>query len=82
GYGTGVYAFWTRRFIADHEPVVPLAALSWLWQEQLPNLVRSLLRRPQSLPLKLQLALLSGCLRGPLAYLKSKRQLSRMNKPV
>ncbi len=78
GYGVGVYAFWTRRFLYDREPAVPLLALGWLWHNQLPDLARGLLRRPGAAPLYLQFALLAGCIRGPLAYLNSRRRLARL----
>jgi len=48
--------------------------LAWLSHEQFPNLIRSLLRRPGSIPLDLLLAELKGCLVGPWAYLLSRRQ--------
>lgn len=77
GYGAGVYAIWTRRLLLEHESSVPLLALGWLWYEQLPRLLRSLLRRGDYIPLELLLAELRGCLAGPLAYRRSLRQLRR-----
>jgi GT2 family glycosyltransferase len=73
GYGRGVYAAWTRALLVEHEVSVGRAALAWLWRVQLPALVRSVLRRPGSVPLDLQLAQLSGCASGPFAYLASRR---------
>jgi len=54
--------------------------LAWLSHEQFPNLIRSLLRRPNSVPLKLLLAELKGCLVGPWCYLLSRKQARARNK--
>lgn len=75
GYGVGVYAMWTQKLLYDRELSVPLFAWRWLWYEQLPRFVRSLLRRQDAIPLDLCLAELRGCLTGPPAYLKSRRKL-------
>jgi len=74
GYGVGVYSLWTRSLIYDREPFVIIQALRWLLQSQLPGLVSSLLRLPQSVPLDLRLAELRGCLAGPWAYKRARRQ--------
>jgi glycosyltransferase involved in cell wall biosynthesis len=75
GYGVGVYATWTRNLLYDKEFAVFLQATYWFWTDQLPALVSSLLRRPGSIPLDLLLAELRGCLTGPFAYLRSRKQL-------
>ena len=75
GYGTGVYAMWTRSLLQAGEWGVLKRAAGWFVQDQLPAVVRALLRRPGSTPLDLLLAELRGCLTGPGAYLASRRRL-------
>jgi GT2 family glycosyltransferase len=75
GYGVGVYAMWTRRLLRDRELGVLRHALGWLRHGQLPGLVRSLTRRPGSMPLHLLTAELRGCLAGPAAYLLARRRM-------
>jgi len=77
GYGVGTYALWTRQFLFDRELTIPYLAWSWFGNDQLPELVKSLLKRPDSIPLTLLLAELKGCLVGPFAYFASRRQLRR-----
>jgi GT2 family glycosyltransferase len=77
GYGVGVYAMWTRNLIYDREPFIMILAVNWFFQSQLPGLLASLLRRPHSVPLDLRVAELRGCLAGPWAYARSKRQARR-----
>lgn len=71
GYGVGIYAAWTRNLLVEREYGVFFAAASWLLRSQLPALARSLLHRPNSLPVQLLWAELRGCLQGPWAYLRS-----------
>ena len=73
GYGTGVYANWAKQLLRNREFAVFLYAWFWLFQDQLPGLVRSLLRWPGSVPLDLVLAELRGCVAGPIAYARSRR---------
>ncbi len=75
GYGIGVYAFWTRMFVVDREFSVPLLAWGWFWYKQLPELVASVRKQPDSIPSDLLLAQLRGCLSGPMAYFASRKQL-------
>jgi GT2 family glycosyltransferase len=75
GYGTGVYAMWTRSLMVDREWPAIKVALSWLRHGQVPELLRAIARRPGHLPLRLLLAEWRGCLRGPGAYLTSRRRL-------
>lgn len=76
-YGTGAYAAWTHFLLAERELVVPKHALAWLLRTQLPNLFRSVLRRPGSIPVDLVLAELAGCLVGPWSYVSARRALRR-----
>jgi glycosyltransferase involved in cell wall biosynthesis len=75
GYGVGAYAFMTRRLVVDREFGVVKLAWDWFRATQLPQLVRSFLRRPGSLPLDLLLAELRGCMYGPRAYFASRKRL-------
>lgn len=77
GYGVGAYAIWTRKLFFEKELAVPLFALNWFWRDQLPSLIRSLVRWPGSAPLDLPLAELRGCLAGPAAYLTSRKKLEK-----
>lgn len=77
-YGTGVYAAWTHLLLAERELLVPKLALGWLVRTQLPNLLRSVLRRPGAVPADLILAELGGCLAGPGAYISARRALRRL----
>lgn len=74
GYGVGVYAFWTARLLAGAEPGAPLVGGQWFWRDQLPRLLRSLVCRPGVLAWPLPADELRGCLAGPGAYLRSRRQ--------
>jgi GT2 family glycosyltransferase len=74
GYGTGVYAAWTRSLLVDREFPVLLMAWGWFRHHQLPGLIRSLLRLPRRRSLRLILAELRGCAVGPWAYLRSRRR--------
>jgi GT2 family glycosyltransferase len=75
GYGTGVYAVWTRRLLYERQPGVLRHAFRWLFRSQLPRLWRSLRHESDSVPLDLVLAELRGCVAGPRAYCKARRQL-------
>jgi cellulose synthase/poly-beta-1,6-N-acetylglucosamine synthase-like glycosyltransferase len=77
GYGVGVYAFWTRSLLVDKEWHTLQHAWWWFRHKQLPNLVRSLLRRPDRVPLVLLLAELWGCIIGPGAYFVSRWRLKQ-----
>lgn len=74
GYGTGVYAFWTKALIVDKEFSVFRFSYSWFIHEQLPNLIKAVLQRPNTKPFTLILYELAGCIAGPWAYLRSRRQ--------
>jgi glycosyltransferase involved in cell wall biosynthesis len=75
GYGIGVYAFWTRLLLEEKQYGIMKFPLNWFFHSQLPNLFRSLLRRPNRRPLGLLLAELEGCFLGPSKYLSAKKKL-------
>lgn len=77
GYGTGVYAMWTRALLEGREWSVLKHAFVWLREGQIPELARSLARRRRRVPLRVVLAELRGCLSGPVAYLSSRRAVRR-----
>lgn len=76
GYGVGVYAFWTRKLLVDREWYVIPVALGWLLGGQIPTWLRSFLHLKNAPPLDLITLEIWGCLMGPWAYLKSRRQNS------
>ncbi|MCY7383960.1 MAG: glycosyltransferase [Microcoleus sp. CAN_BIN18] len=78
GYGIGVYAFWTRMFVVNREFSVPLLAWGWFRYKQLPELVASLRKQPDSIPSDLLLAQLRGCISGPMAYFASRKKLEEV----
>jgi GT2 family glycosyltransferase len=81
GYGVGTYAAWTRSLLVERDWGVIGRACGWLVHEQLPNVARSLARRPGALPLDVVLAELRGCAKGPFAYLAARRQDRRFEQP-
>ncbi len=72
GYGTGVYAAWTRSLVMERDPSTLLAAWRWFRWDQGPQLVRALFRRPGHRSLSLLLLELWGCALGPWGYLRSR----------
>ncbi len=80
GYGIGVYAYWTRLLVAERELGVLKLPYGWFIHVQLPNLIRSLLGTPNSLPLSLLFAELEGCILGPWKYFSSQRKVTKMRK--
>ncbi len=76
GYGTGVYAFLMRHLLRG-DLGAPRLALGWL-RQQVPALAAALVGRPGSPPADLLLAELGGCLRGPGAYLRARREARAM----
>lgn len=73
GYGIGVYAFWTRLLVMENELGIIKFPYNWFIRSQLPNVLRSIFRRPNSQPLSLLLAELQGCFLGPWKYFLSRR---------
>ena len=74
GYGVGVYAFWTRKFLVDREWWVVWVALKWFMTGQIPMFLRALFRLKGAPALDLIRVELLGSLAGPMAYLKSRKQ--------
>ena len=77
GYGAGVYAFWTGYTLKEREWAVPLVAGKWFWYDQLPALLRSAARIPGAPPWPLPWDELRGCMAGPWAYWRARRQARR-----
>ncbi|MBE9160803.1 glycosyltransferase family 2 protein [Tychonema sp. LEGE 06208] len=82
GYAMGLYAFWTQQFVVNREFSVPILALSWLWYIQIPELIASLRRQPDSIPSDLLLAQLRGCISGPKAYFVSRKWLQKIKEEI
>ncbi|HSF44666.1 MAG TPA: glycosyltransferase, partial [Chitinophagaceae bacterium] len=82
GYGVGVYAYWTKLFFYDKEFSVIRFTWGWFWHDQLRKLVRALRRKPGHQPLSLIWAELKGCLAGPAAYFRARRNVQRFGKKV
>jgi glycosyltransferase involved in cell wall biosynthesis len=74
GYGVGAYAFLARRLLTEGEPGALGIAWEWFRVQQFPDMIRSFLRRPGSMPLELVLAELRGCVAGPRAYFASRKR--------
>jgi hypothetical protein len=82
GYGVGVSAALTRRFVVDGECDVPNLYLRILWGK-LRSFVSSILNKDEHSPGDLKLAEIAGFLIGPLAYcysrIKLKTRIDRSN---
>jgi glycosyltransferase involved in cell wall biosynthesis len=74
GYGVGVYAFWTRQVVEEGEWSAFFLASDWLLRDQLPGLVRSWAKLPDTIPWPLPWDELRGCAMGPWSYWQSRRQ--------
>jgi cellulose synthase/poly-beta-1,6-N-acetylglucosamine synthase-like glycosyltransferase len=74
GYGTGVYATWTGRVLIDRDISVIGEALRWLARDQAPAVLRALTRRPGAPPAGLVLSELVGCVKGPVAWWRSRQR--------
>lgn len=75
GYGIGVYSFWTKLFFAEKQYPIISFAKNWLLYNQLPDFYKSILRIKKH-SLSFFFAEFMGCLKGPFAYFKSKRQVT------
>ena len=77
GYGTGVYAMWTKLLIEQRQIGVVRLAWSWFRAAHLPLLIAPLRGRRRTPVETLQLAELRGCVAGPLAWWRSARATRR-----
>lgn len=82
GYGVGVYAFWTMMMVVNREFSVVVLGLSWLWYKQIPELIASVRKQPDSVPSDLLLAQLRGCISGPMAYFASRKWLQKIKEEI
>jgi glycosyltransferase involved in cell wall biosynthesis len=82
GYGTGVYAYLTRTLLVEREIGVLKLSYSWFINYQLPDLFRSVFKRPGSKSFKLLLAELRGCIMGPWAYVVSNKKSKRTKNAI
>lgn len=78
GYGVGVFAWWTRALLVEHELVLLKLGPRWFWQHHVRQLAKGLLRRPGHVPLDLAWAEFSGALAGPGRYFESRRKQRAM----
>jgi glycosyltransferase involved in cell wall biosynthesis len=76
GYGVGVYAFWTKLLFAEKQYSILRFPRIWLINHQLPNLYKWVFKRNRNYPLSFILVELQGCIKGPFAYFKSRKQLN------
>ena len=72
GYGTGVYAMWTKLLLEQRDPGVLRLAWNWFWWDHLPLLRTPSRWRTPGRDAMLR-AELRGCLAGPAAWLKARR---------
>ncbi|NMC55271.1 MAG: glycosyltransferase [Chloroflexi bacterium] len=76
GYGVGVYAMLTKEFLLNRRVGVVRVMWGWLRYGQLPGLFKALLTPSASpLPAAFYWDELRGCLAGPKAYLRARREL-------
>ncbi len=80
GYSVGVFAFLTRILIEHREGDAVEVGLSWFRKHHLRQLLRSVLRQRDRLPLDLLMAECKGVVVGPFAYLQTRRQERRYSR--
>jgi GT2 family glycosyltransferase len=80
GYGVGLYALLAHELFVEGELGVFRRAWTWFRRRHLPELTRSILRRPGAIPPSLLLSELTGCMWGPVAYLWSRRRAARLRR--
>lgn len=76
GYGIGVYAFWTKLFFWMKQYPIISFPKNWMLYNQLPDFYKSVFKL-KKYPLAFFFAEFTGCLKGPFAYFKSRKQLSQ-----
>ena len=77
-YGTAVYAWWCHALVHERDWNVAKVALRWFVQNDVRNVARSVLHRPDSLPIDLAVAGVRGALKAPAAYVRSRRTMVRL----
>jgi GT2 family glycosyltransferase len=77
GYGVGVYSRLAKELFMERDLGAVGLAWSWFRNEQLPQVVRSVLRRQGRKPLDLLMAELGGCFTGPFAYKRARKNLRK-----
>lgn len=75
GYGSGVFAFWTRRVVTERDVGAAWVALDWFVRGPVRSLLQAALGRPGSLPRRLAWAEFKGALAGPILYFRASRRL-------
>jgi glycosyltransferase involved in cell wall biosynthesis len=73
GYGTGLYAFLTKCLVEEKDLQALRVGLSWFRKHHLRQLLRTLARRPNHLPIDVVMAEIRGTLIAPLAYMRARR---------
>ena len=68
--------------VVNREFSVVLLGLSWLWYKQIPELIASVRKQPDSVPSDLLLAQLRGCISGPMAYFASRKWLQKIKEEI
>jgi glycosyltransferase involved in cell wall biosynthesis len=82
-YGTGLYAMLTKSVIEQHDMQAVRVGVRWFRTHHLKRLARTLLRRPNRLPMDMVIAEIKGSVFGPFAYLASRRkERSRTETPT
>jgi GT2 family glycosyltransferase len=77
GYGVGVYSRLAKELFMERNLGAVGLAWSWFRKEQLPQVVRSVLRRQGRKPLDLLMAELGGCFTGPFAYKRARKNVRK-----
>jgi GT2 family glycosyltransferase len=77
GYGVGVYSRLAKELFMERDLGAVGLAWSWFSTEQLPQVVRSILRRQRRKPLELLMAELCGCFVGPFAYKRARKNVRK-----
>lgn len=76
GYSVGVFSFLTRILISDRESDALLVGFAWLRHHHMKESLKSLMQRPNKLPLKLLWAEWKGVFVGLWTYFKTQRKVA------
>lgn len=77
GYGVGVFAWWTRALLVEHELPLLKVGPSWFFEHYVGELAKALLKRPGHMPRDLAWAEFRGALTGARSYLRARNALRR-----